>query len=79
MGDKAVLPGLVHPAWPDHGWCSLVRLTLYKIGRGMTDAFGHQPDLKPKRAIVPEPSRWNMAMPIIIVVAGVALGFFGVM
>jgi hypothetical protein len=45
----------------------------------MTHAFGHQPDLKPERASVPEPSWWNMAMPIIIVVAGVALGFLGVM
>lgn len=24
IGAKAVVPGLVHPAWPDHGWGSLV-------------------------------------------------------
>jgi hypothetical protein len=45
----------------------------------MTDAFAQKPDLRPQRASVPEPSWWNMAMPIIIVVAGVALGFLGVM
>ena len=28
---------------------------------------------------VPEPSWWNMAIPIIIIVAGVGLGFLGVM
>ena len=28
---------------------------------------------------VPEPSWWNMAIPIIIVVAGVTFGFLGVM
>ena len=32
-----------------------------------------------ERASVPAPSWWNMAIPIIIVVAGVALGFLGVM
>ena len=45
----------------------------------MTGAFASQPDVRPERAGVPEPSWWNMAMPIIIVVAGVALGFLGVM
>jgi hypothetical protein len=41
--------------------------------------LANQPDRKPERASVPEPSWWNMAIPIIIVVAGVALGFLGVM
>jgi hypothetical protein len=34
---------------------------------------------RPERTNVPEPSWWNMAIPILIVVAGVALGFLGVM
>jgi hypothetical protein len=34
---------------------------------------------QPERASVPEPSWWNMAMPIIVVAAAVALGFLGVM
>ena len=28
IGAKAVLPGFVHPTWPDHGWGSLVRPTI---------------------------------------------------
>jgi hypothetical protein len=43
----------------------------------MSDA--NQLDRKPDRASVPEPSWWNMVIPIVIVVGGVALGFLGVM
>ena len=39
----------------------------------------NQLDREPGRTTVPEPSWWNMAIPVIIVVAGVALGFLGVM
>ena len=31
-------------------------------------------DCQPERTTVPEPSWWNMAIPIIIVVAGVTVG-----
>ena len=42
--------------------------------------LANQWDRRPERANVPpEPSWWNMAIPIIIVVVGVALGFLGVM
>jgi len=34
---------------------------------------------RPDRSSVPEPSWWNMVIPIIIIVAGVTLGFLGVM
>ena len=39
----------------------------------------NQLDRKLERCTVPEPSSWNMVIPIIIIVAGVALGFLGVM
>ena len=41
--------------------------------------LANQLNRRPERASVPEPSWWNMAIPIIIVVAGVALRFLGVM
>ena len=39
----------------------------------MSDA--NQLDRRPERASVPEPSWWNMAVPIVIIVGGVALGY----
>jgi hypothetical protein len=36
-------------------------------------------DRQPERTTVPEPSWWNMAIPIILAAAGVTLGFLGVM
>ena len=42
--------------------------------------LANQWDQRPERATVPpEPSWWNLVIPIIIVVVGVALGFLGVM
>jgi hypothetical protein len=43
----------------------------------MSDA--DQLDRKPDRTSVPEPSWWNMVIPIVIIVGGVALGFLGLM
>ena len=47
----------------------------------MTDAFDEpsQWDGRPEHASVPEPSWWNMVIPFIIIIAGIALGFLGVM
>ena len=73
IGAKAVLPGLVHPAWPDHGWGSLGPL---RLGVTMISANqqGQGTDYRH-----PEPNWWNMVVPFIILTAGLVLGFFGVM
>ena len=40
----------------------------------------NQWDGRPERASVsPEPSWWNMVIPFIILIAGIGLGFLGVM
>ena len=73
IGAKAVLPGLVHAAWPDHGWGSLGPL---RLGVTMISANqqGQGTDYRH-----PEPNWWNMVIPFIILTAGLVLGFFGVM
>jgi hypothetical protein len=72
-GAKAVLPGLVHAAWPDLGWGSLGPL---RLGVTMISANqqGQGTDYRH-----PEPNWCYMVVPFIILTAGLVLGFFGVM
>ena len=71
IGAKTVLRGLLHAAWPDHGWGSLGPARL-----GVTMISANQ---QGQGTDYPEPNWWNMVIPFIILTAGLVLGFFGVM
>ena len=62
--------------------CSTKRKALLGVAQEAGDwlmSDANQLDRKPERASVPEPSWWNMVIPFIIIIAGIALGFLGVM